>query len=239
MNYSTRVTNFQNIFNQVWQCHLYSNMKAAGEEGKRIAIKKGHITSDGTPYNLRRYSIYYSNCWWWLEQTYLWSWIQCIFWSCTFCLYNSYISICFTCTILGGNYWRGYEKVFTCRSTQQILCCSVFARIVEKVPYGRQVEKIECAKHMTRCVSDKLHKLAKSTSYLLQMRKLLSDKASGISRIERLVKGVRTAIKRNALNPEKIREEVKNAPMHVFGRHTKCRYECMNNFNSFQTIYNA
>lgn len=28
---------------------------------------------------------------------------------------------------------------------------SVYVRIVERVPYGRQIVKIECANHMTRC----------------------------------------------------------------------------------------
>lgn len=73
---------------------------------------------------------------------------------------------------------------------------SVYARIVERVPYGRTVEKIECANHVTRNINDKLHKLAINTQFPLEKRKFLSEKCLGISRIERIVKGVRIAIKK-------------------------------------------
>lgn len=98
----------------------------------------------------------------------------------------------------------------------------MYAKIVEGVPYGRQVVKIECANHMTRCVSDKLHKLVKNTAYPLDMRKLLNEKVDGISRLERLVKGVRTAIKNNTKNPDYLRKDILNSPYHIFGQHDKC-----------------
>lgn len=99
----------------------------------------------------------------------------------------------------------------------------MYARIVERVPYGRQVIKIECANHMTRCVSDKLHKLAHNTSYPLAARKLLLEKKNGISRLERLIKGVRTAIKNNKNNVDSLRAELRNAPFHIFGNHENCK----------------
>ncbi|KAI4454827.1 exonuclease phage-type/recb c-terminal domain-containing protein [Holotrichia oblita] len=103
---------------------------------------------------------------------------------------------------------------------------SVYARIVEKVQYGRDVVKIECANHMTRCVSDKLYKLAANTRYPLLSRKLLTERVDNITRIERLVKGVRTAIKNNCNNPTALSQELSNAASHVFGRHTNCRAFC-------------
>lgn len=101
---------------------------------------------------------------------------------------------------------------------------SVYARIIERVPYGRQVVKIECANHITRCVNDKLHKLSKNTRYPLDSRKLLLEKKNGISRIERIVKAVRISIKRNMGNSSKLKEEIKNMPNHIFGKHINCWY---------------
>lgn len=50
---------------------------------------------------------------------------------------------------------------------------------------------------MTRALSDNLHKLATNTKYPLESRRLLLGVAKGknIGRLERIVKGVRTAIK--------------------------------------------
>ncbi|CAG9820787.1 unnamed protein product [Phaedon cochleariae] len=104
---------------------------------------------------------------------------------------------------------------------------SVYARIVERVAYGRQVIKIECANHMTRCVSDKLHKISTNTVYPLAARKLLTSKGTeGISRLGRLVKGVRTAVKTNLNQPNSLRQELRNAPYHIFGRHENCSSFC-------------
>lgn len=73
----------------------------------------------------------------------------------------------------------------------------MFAKIQEGCSYGRYVCKLECANHMTRALSDNLHKLATNTQYPLESRKLLLGAAKGgnISRLERIVKGVRTSIK--------------------------------------------
>lgn len=74
---------------------------------------------------------------------------------------------------------------------------SVFARIQEGCRYGRHVTKVECANHMTRALSDNLHKLSTNTKYPLESRRLLSGIPENrtINRLERLVKGVRAAIK--------------------------------------------
>lgn len=107
---------------------------------------------------------------------------------------------------------------------------SVFARIQEKCRYGRFVTKVECANHMTRCLSDNLHKLAVNTKYPLEARRLLTSTPEGktITRLERLVKGVRAAVKhagptRSLQDITNLRNDLKNAPNHVFGDHNVCR----------------
>lgn len=105
---------------------------------------------------------------------------------------------------------------------------NVFARVCDRVSYGRHVVKIECANHMTRCVNEKLHKLAKNTAFPLKDRKLLTLKSDGLTRLERIVRGVRVTVKNvNALegvNAVKLREQLINVPYHVFGQHHNCRY---------------
>ncbi|XP_063216747.1 uncharacterized protein LOC134527749 [Bacillus rossius redtenbacheri] len=109
---------------------------------------------------------------------------------------------------------------------------SVFARIQEQVSYGRYVQKIECSNHMTRAFSDGLHKLARNTLYPLEGRRILTENVEGVSRLERLVKGVRTAIKSAAALDDKaeacavLRTDVANALNHVCGRHEQCRDFC-------------
>lgn len=71
---------------------------------------------------------------------------------------------------------------------------AVIAAIQQSCSYGRFVTKVECANHATRAYCANLNKLATNTTYLLEARKLLKA-AQGNSRTERLVKGVRTAIK--------------------------------------------
>lgn len=113
---------------------------------------------------------------------------------------------------------------------------SVFARIQEQVSYGRYVQKIECSNHITRAFSDGLHKLARNTLYPLEGRRVLTETVGGVTRIERLVKGVRTAIKSAATLDDKVeacsvlRQDVSNALNHVCGKHDKCRSFCNRKF---------
>ncbi|XP_074028816.1 uncharacterized protein [Leptinotarsa decemlineata] len=58
------------------------------------------------------------------------------------------------------------------------------------------------------------------------MRKILNEKVDGISRLERLVKGIRTAMKNNIRNPDYLRTDILNAPHHIFGQHDKCGTFC-------------
>lgn len=110
---------------------------------------------------------------------------------------------------------------------------SVYAKIQEGCTYGRYVQKIECANHVTRALNDNLHKVAENTQFPLLSRQLLSKPAPGesVSRLERIVKGVRTAIKeagvtKNAQDISNLRATLKNAPDHVFGNHQKCGTFC-------------
>lgn len=107
---------------------------------------------------------------------------------------------------------------------------AVLANIQQKCDYGRYVTKVECANHATRAFCENIHKLASNKAYEVEARKLLTkvDGKGNISRTERLVKGVRTAIKEAAKNSGKeavdiLREDLQNAPDHVFGSHEKCR----------------
>ncbi|KAF2881089.1 hypothetical protein ILUMI_25091 [Ignelater luminosus] len=67
--------------------------------------------------------------------------------------------------------------------------------------------------------------VATNKRFPLDARKLLTGK--GVSRIERLVKGIITAIKRsfnknNGLDSDVLRQDLLNAPYHVFGYHKNC-----------------
>nr|CAD7257524.1 unnamed protein product [Timema shepardi] len=106
---------------------------------------------------------------------------------------------------------------------------SVYARLQERVSYGRHIQKIECSNHITRAFSDGLHKLAANTSYALEGRKILTEHVNGVNRIERLVKGVRTAIAEASKLDDHLesckvlRQDLFNALDHVCGKHDYCR----------------
>lgn len=105
---------------------------------------------------------------------------------------------------------------------------STYCRIQEGVPYGRHVVKIECANHVTRAFSENIHKLATNTSYPLHARRLLKEKVNGITRIERMVVGVRAAIKEagtdfSTSSVEQLRHDLLNNPYHALGKHDRCR----------------
>lgn len=114
---------------------------------------------------------------------------------------------------------------------------SVYSRLIESG--FRYVVKLECANHIVRCLSDKLHKLSKDTKVPIESRRLLTeqqitliegDRRACFSRIERLVKGIRVAIREAGKtgNVEQLRHDVRNAPFHVFGEHENCRADFCN-----------
>lgn len=89
---------------------------------------------------------------------------------------------------------------------------SVYTRIIEKVPYGRAVIKLECANHITRNLNDGLRKLVSNKHYPLRCRQLLGRGSP--SPIDRLVKGIRTAIKEcgKTNDVQVLRKDLINAP---------------------------
>ncbi|XP_044753601.1 uncharacterized protein LOC123313009 [Coccinella septempunctata] len=90
---------------------------------------------------------------------------------------------------------------------------------------------------MTRCVSDKLHRLSKNTSFNIYNRKILTKKDGPISNIERLVKSVRRIVKNNAHNTVMLRNDLRNAPYHVFGNHSNSRDSYCKRKNSGEEDY--
>lgn len=106
---------------------------------------------------------------------------------------------------------------------------SVYNRLQEGVAYGRYIKKTECANHMTRAFSDGLHKLAENTVYSLDGRRVLTENVNGISRMERLIKGVRSAVKEASLLEDQseacdtLRRDILNSLDHVCGNHENCR----------------
>lgn len=119
---------------------------------------------------------------------------------------------------------------------------SVYARIIEKVTYGRNVLKMECANHVTRAFTAGLYKLTKDcATYDIIVRKMLKNK------IPHLKNHIR-AILASKKPEEYIRSSVKIAPFHVFGDHSKCdgivckqegrdkNIELLQNSNLWETI---
>ncbi|KAF0747565.1 YqaJ domain-containing protein, partial [Aphis craccivora] len=84
------------------------------------------------------------------------------------------------------------------------------------------VIKLECANHITRNLHDGLRKLVANKHFPLHVHKVLTYGSP--SPLERLVKGVRTAIKEcgKSHNVNILREDLKNAPFHVLGSHKNC-----------------
>nr|CAD7203603.1 unnamed protein product [Timema douglasi] len=95
---------------------------------------------------------------------------------------------------------------------------STYAKIQHNVTYGRQVIKLECANHMVRNYTDKLHKIIRDTVHDITARKELSQL------IPRLTKGARAAITDagdNVSNSDVLRDGL----YHVFGQHSNCKHD--------------
>ncbi|XP_063240064.1 uncharacterized protein LOC134540920 [Bacillus rossius redtenbacheri] len=104
---------------------------------------------------------------------------------------------------------------------------SVYARIIQNVPYGRFVHKLECANHCIRNYTSHLHTLASDKSFDPEARRMLK------SVIPRLTSAARGAIRHCGKVGEKAEDLIKdlrNGPNHVFGDHSECRpYFCEGN----------
>ncbi|KAE8751166.1 hypothetical protein FOCC_FOCC002250 [Frankliniella occidentalis] len=111
---------------------------------------------------------------------------------------------------------------------------STYPQIRAQCAYGHLVVKLHCANHVTVRLSDHLHNLVKNTLYPVGARNALkavvSDQlARPQTRIDRLVKGVRTAIRtceEQQLGVAALQEALRNAPFHAFGRHDGCGDWC-------------
>lgn len=101
---------------------------------------------------------------------------------------------------------------------------SVYKRIMQSVPYGRSVHKLECANHCVRNYTGYLHKLAADTNYSVESRKLLKPA------IPRLTAAARGAIRHCGKvgdSVENLKRDLRNGPYHIFGEHKNCReYFC-------------
>jgi hypothetical protein len=98
---------------------------------------------------------------------------------------------------------------------------SVYQRIIERVAYGKDVIKHECANHVTKNFTRDLYNLVKNRG---DFSKILTK-----SCISSLTKNLRGAIKKNREdggNTEKLKCLIKNVPFHVFGDHQKCSSGC-------------
>lgn len=110
---------------------------------------------------------------------------------------------------------------------------SVYAKIVCKVPYGRQVKKVECVNHVIKNYGKNLHSIKNDTKVNIQVRQQLTQK-----KIHDLQKVAQSAIYNSCFhkNIEELREDLRNSPLHVFGIHNNCKqYYCEESNKSSDT----
>ena len=95
---------------------------------------------------------------------------------------------------------------------------SVMATIVQTVPYGMFVDKIECANHACKAYRSRLEELLKEHPEYRGK--------GGLTKrvIQRLTVGARIAIRTHSKtgNVQQLRHDLRNGPAHVFGDHRKC-----------------
>ncbi|GFX47936.1 transposable element Tcb2 transposase [Trichonephila clavipes] len=131
--------------------------------------------------------------------------------------------------------WKVY---CTYRTVHHIRCTrlvgdgdsNTIAKCRERISYGGRILKVECANHAVRRYGRAIHKLQGNTTRFsgpagIKGRQLLKQK------IMKLIKGVRNAIKSNAINnhnqPQKetvsnLISDLRNVPNHVFGSPVVC-----------------
>ena len=93
------------------------------------------------------------------------------------------------------------------------------ATIVQTVPYGMFVEKIECANHACKGYGGPLEELVKKHSEYRGKGGRLTKRV-----IQRLTVGAWIAIRMHSEtgNVQQLRHDLRNGPAHVFGDHRKC-----------------
>lgn len=107
---------------------------------------------------------------------------------------------------------------------------STYSKIEKAKPYGNLlVEKIECTNHLLRNYCTKLDDLTRNTRYPLKYRKAVQN---NILRLRRSVTGAVKHIRdqENKSFQQKVvelKQDLLNAPHHVFGNHSSCKlYYC-------------
>ena len=91
---------------------------------------------------------------------------------------------------------------------------SVYPTLVQKVPYGNLIKKVECANHAVKC----FHRT---------LEHLVQDKPSYKGR-GNLTEAMRTRLTKSARcaiimwNKEPNKHDLKNLPLHCFGCHSRC-----------------
>lgn len=101
---------------------------------------------------------------------------------------------------------------------------SVYAKIKQNVPYGDEVEKIECKNHAIKNYGSGLYKIKNDTKINVVGRKFLT-----LRNIKQLQT---TALKQLDINSsgdvEKLKRDWANGPNHVFGNHINCSADYCN-----------
>ena len=95
---------------------------------------------------------------------------------------------------------------------------SVHHNIITSVPYGRYVEKIECANHAVKCYHSRLANIVKDNPSFGGHGKLTKDI------IRNITQGARKAITAHSRtrDVEALRHDLRNGPRHYFGDHSRC-----------------
>ncbi|XP_050549327.1 uncharacterized protein LOC118271403 isoform X2 [Spodoptera frugiperda] len=234
----------------VWLEHLTEEIKIAGEQEKSIAIKKGHVSSDGVPF----VTVYVDGGW--LKRSYghnfdSSSGMACIIGKETKkCLFlgvrNKY---CYTCQyydrrnidIKPHNCCKNFTGASTgmesdiivegfqkSEETHQLRYLnfigdgdsSVFANLKEKVSYGNKIKKIECKNHVIKNYTSALYKVLANTKLPLRGRNILKPKVLKLTLVARKI------IMYSSDNTV-MAADLRNGPLHVFGVHGNCKdYYC-------------
>ncbi|XP_039296667.1 uncharacterized protein LOC120354188 isoform X2 [Nilaparvata lugens] len=98
---------------------------------------------------------------------------------------------------------------------------SVHQKVIEMVPYGRYVEKIECSNHMIKNYTKRLYKIREDG--------IVEKRVLNQSVIKRLKAAVRGSVAHYASdkNIEDLKRDLRNGPFHVLGYHGNCKsYFC-------------
>ena len=95
---------------------------------------------------------------------------------------------------------------------------SVYYNILTTVPYGRDVQKVECVNHAVKCYRTRLEAILKDNPKFGGR----GDMTKSI--VKRITAGARCAIKHHSCtgNVARLRHDLRNGPRHCFGDHSQC-----------------